>query len=423
MDHYDVFHRLGIALAIGLLVGVERGWQERDIRPGGRTAGIRTFGLTGFLGGVVGTLLPLTGPFLPSTIAVILGIAYIAAKWREADEDKDYSVTSLVAALLVFALGALAAVGDVVTAGAGAVVMTVVLASRTSLHGFLQQLTWVELRSALMLLAMTAIVLPLLPDKTLDPWGALNPFSLWLLTITIAALSFAGYVAIRLMGTSRGILLAGAAGGLVSSTALTLSFARYSKEAPQGSRYLAAGAAIAGALSFGRVLVIAGALYPGIVAPLAAGLLPAIIVFVGAAFAWVSLSSASADVPQVELQNPFEIQTVVSFAALLGIISLISKMAIVYIGASALFIVAAISGIVDVDAITLSTARLAGTTINVQTAADVILIAVGVNMVTKVILALGAGRKEYGVALAQATAAAIVLGAIVYLAFRTFMPA
>jgi uncharacterized membrane protein (DUF4010 family) len=423
MDHYDVFHRLGVALAIGLLVGVERGWQERDIRPGGRTAGIRTFGLTGFLGGVVGTLLPLTGPFLPSTIAVILGIAYIAAKWREADEDKDYSVTSLVAALLVFALGALAAVGDVVTAGAGAVVMTVVLASRTSLHGFLQQLTWVELRSALMLLAMTAIVLPLLPDKTLDPWGALNPFSLWLLTITIAALSFAGYVAIRLMGTSRGILLAGAAGGLVSSTALTLSFARYSKEAPQGSRYLAAGAAIAGALSFGRVLVIAGALYPGIVAPLAAGLLPAIIVFVGAAFAWVSLSSASADVPQVELQNPFEIQTVVSFAALLGIISLISKMAIVYIGASALFIVAAISGIVDVDAITLSTARLAGTTISVQTAADVILIAVGVNMVTKVILAFGAGRKEYGVALAQATAAAIALGAIVYLAFRTFMPA
>jgi uncharacterized membrane protein (DUF4010 family) len=428
MDHINVFHRLGVALAIGLLVGVERGWQERDIRDGGRTAGIRTFGLTGFLGGVVGTLQPVTGPFLPATIAALVGAVYIAGKWREAEEDKDYGVTSIVAALLVFALGVLAAVGDVITAAAGAVAMTVVLAARHSLHGFVQWLTWPELRSALMLLAMTVVVLPLLPDNTLDPWGAINPFSLWLLTITIAALSFAGYVAIRLMGTNRGVLLAGAAGGLVSSTALTLSFARYSREAPQGSRHLAAGAAIAGALSFARVIVIGSALAPGLLIPLTAGLVPAIAGCLVLGFLWVSrprsstdVPGPSTDVPEITLKNPFEIQTVLSFALLLGLISLLSKAAITYLGASALFAVAAISGLVDVDAITLSTARLAGTTIDLTTAAGAILLAVAVNMVTKVALGLTAGSGGYGLALAQASAISAALGAIGYLSYFAFL--
>jgi uncharacterized membrane protein (DUF4010 family) len=353
-----------VALAIGLLVGVERGWQERDIRAGGRTAGIRTFGLTGFLGGIAGILQSMVGPFLPATIAALVGLVYIAGKWQETKEDEDYSITSVVAALVVFGLGVLAAVGDIVTAAAGGVVTTANLAARHSLHGFLRGLTWPELRSSLVLLAMTVIALPLLPDRALDPWGALNPFALWVLTITIAALSFAGYVAIKVMGTSRGVLLAGAAGGLVSSTALTLSFARYSKQAQQSSAHLAAGAAIAGALSFGRVLVIGAALSIGLLAPLASALVPAIIGFLIAGFFRVWRSGSATDVPEIQLKNPFELRMVLAFAGLLGLISLISKMAVDYIGASALFAVAAITGLVDVDAITLSTARLAGTAIN-----------------------------------------------------------
>lgn len=124
MDHIEVFQRLGVALAIGLLVGVERGWQEREVRAGGRTAGIRTFGLTGFLGGIAGTLQSMTGPLLPAAIAVLLGLIYIAGKWQETKEDEDYSITSVVAALVVFGLGVLAAVGDIVTAAAGGVATT-----------------------------------------------------------------------------------------------------------------------------------------------------------------------------------------------------------------------------------------------------------------------------------------------------------
>ncbi|WFU08631.1 MgtC/SapB family protein [Rhizobium sp. CB3090] len=422
MEHSEIFQRLGVALAIGLLVGVERGWRERDVRAGGRTAGIRTFGLTGFLGGIAGILQSTIGPLLPATIAALLGLIYIAGKWQETTEDEDYSITSVVAALVVFGLGVLAAVGDIVTAAAGGVATTAILAARYSLHGFLRGLTWPELRSALVLLAMTVIALPLLPDRALDPWEALNPFSLWLLTITIAALSFAGYVAIKLMGTRRGVLLAGAAGGLVSSTALTLSFARHSKEAPQGSTHLAAGAAIAGALSFVRVLVIGSALSFNLLLPLASGLVPAIVGFLIAGFLWVWRSSPEGGVPEIELKNPFELRMVFSFAALLGLISLISKMAISYIGMSALFVVAVISGLVDVDAITLSTARLSGSAIDVNTAAAVILIAVVVNVVTKAALAFSAGTRGYGMALAQASGIAIIAGAVGYFALRGFMP-
>ncbi|NLS02149.1 MgtC/SapB family protein [Rhizobium sp. P32RR-XVIII] len=421
MEHIEIFQRLGVALAIGLLVGVERGWQERDIRAGGRTAGIRTFGLTGFLGGIAGTLHSMTGPFLPATIALLLGLAYIAGKWQETQEDEDYSITSVVAALVVFGLGALAALGDIVTAAAGGVATAVVLAARQKLHGFLRGLTWRELRSALMLLAMTVIALPLLPDRALDPWGALNPFSLWVLTITIAALSFAGYIAIKATGTSRGILLAGAAGGLVSSTALTLSFARYSKEAPEGSTHLAAGAAIAGALSFARVLIIGAALSFDLLAPLASALIPAIIGLLVAGLYCVWRSGSGTEVPEIKLKNPFELRAVLSFAALLGLISLVSKMTIDYLGPSALFAVAAISGLVDVDAITLSTARLAGSAINVKTAADVILIAVAVNTATKAILASTAGARQYGIALGLASTVAVAMGAVAYFAFRSFI--
>jgi uncharacterized membrane protein (DUF4010 family) len=421
MEHIEIFQRLGVALAIGLLVGVERGWQERETRAGGRTAGIRTFGLTGFLGGIAGTLHSITGPFLPATIAALLGLVYIVGKWQETQEDEDYSITSVVAALVVFGLGALAALGDIVTAAAGGVATAVILAARQRLHGFLRGLTWRELRSALMLLAMTVIALPLLPDRALDPWGALNPFDLWLLTITIAALSFAGYIAIKATGATRGILLAGAAGGLVSSTALTLNFARYSKEAPDGSTHLAAGAAIAGALSFARVLIIGAALSFDLLAPLASGLIPAIIGLLIASFYWAWRSGSGSEVPEIKLKNPFELRAVLSFAALLGLISLVSKMTIDYVGASALFAVAAISGLVDVDAITLSTARLAGSAINVKTAADVILIAVAVNTVTKAVLAFTAGARQYGIALALASAVAVALGAAAYFAFRSFV--
>ncbi|WP_331374511.1 MgtC/SapB family protein [Sinorhizobium chiapasense] len=424
MDFVEIFQRLGVALAIGLLVGCERGWQERDEPSGGRTAGIRTFALSGLLGGLSGYLQTLTGPVMPTALLLLFGTAFVIFRRREAKEEGDYGVTTVVAAFVVFALGAMAVVGDLRLVAAGAVVTTALLAAKRSMHRFLQLLTWLEIRAALILLAMTLVALPLLPNETVDPWNVLDPFDLWLLTITIAAISFVGYVAIRVAGPSRGILFAGAAGGLVSSTALTLSFARFATKAPESARRLASGAAIAGALSLIRVLVIAGALAWSLLIPLAIALVPSTLVLVGASLMVIRGDDGKKGAPDLRLENPFELGEVLRFGALLGAVMLASKLLVERVGQTMLFVVAAVSGLMDVDAITLSTARLTGTAVDVTTAVAAILIAVVVNLLTKAVLAFTAGGKgPYAITLALATLASIAAGALAYFTLGSLVPA
>jgi uncharacterized membrane protein (DUF4010 family) len=182
--------RLALALAIGLLVGLERGWRERGEPAGSRTAGIRTYGATGLLGGVVAALAAaLSAPSIMVAGFVSFAAIFAWFKYREDRHDESYSVTAVVAAVLVFALGALAVVGDYRAAAAGGAILAGLLASRETLHGALRKLTWVELRSAIVLAVMTAVILPLLPDRTIDPWGGFNPRQVWFFTVLTAALS------------------------------------------------------------------------------------------------------------------------------------------------------------------------------------------------------------------------------------------
>lgn len=216
MDH--LIYRLAVALAIGLVVGVERGWRERTEPPGSRTAGVRTFTLCGLLGGVSAALASaMQSPALLAAAGLAFAAVFSAFKYREMVADKDYGITSIIAALLVFALGALAVVGDPSAAGAAAIAAAGLLAAREVLHGLVSRLTWVELRSALVLLAMTMIVLPLLPDRTLDPFDSLNPRQIWLFMVLTATISFAGYVAVKVAGPEKGILFSALGGALVSS--------------------------------------------------------------------------------------------------------------------------------------------------------------------------------------------------------------
>lgn len=417
MELVDIIEKLGLALAIGLLVGVVRGWQAHEGKPGGRrTAGIRTFGLAGFLGGLAGYLYILSGIVLPAVMLGTFGVALTAIRLRETTEEQDYSLAGLVAGLVVFALGLVAMVGAAEIAAAGAVVTAIVLAARRGLHEFLERLTWLELRAALVLAAMTLIALPLLPNRTVDPWGAINPFELWLLTVMIAAISCIGYAAIRIAGPNRGILFAGAAGGLASSTATTLSFARFAAKAPQSATRLAAGAAVAGALSAARVLVIGSALAPAVVPMLASALVPLILVFLaGSVFLMRRRSVEDASAPSLSLDNPLDLSAVLRFGALLGVVTLVSRVLLDQIGTASLFAVAGVSGLVDVDAITLSTVRLVDGQVSAAMAAGVILLAVGVNMVAKVVLAIWAGGGGYGRALGAITAFALAAGTAVFL--------
>jgi len=410
MTDSDPLFRLAIALAIGFLLGLERGWRERDEPAGARAAGVRTFSLLGLLGGTTGMLATPLGASVFGATMLVTGAALTLFMYRQAAQARRLSVTSLVAALLAFLLGALAVIGDVQAAGAAAVAAAVLLAMREPLHHWLASVTWPELSSALVLATMTFILLPLLPDRAIDPWQVLNPYRLWVMTILIAVVSFVGYVAVRLAGPRHGTLLAAVAGGSVSSTAVTLTFADRVRDNPRSAHTLAAGIIAAGGTMMLRVIVVAGIFNPALLAFLAPPLAGALVA--GGLFAWWSLArdNAAGGDSELEIGNPFELPEVLKFAALLVLIVLAAHGARRLLGETGMLGVAALSGIVDVDAITLTAATLRGPA---EFPTRVIFVAVAVNSLTKVALTAWAGNRQLaGLVLVGTSAMAVAAAAV-----------
>jgi uncharacterized membrane protein (DUF4010 family) len=410
MDTIQLYQRLGLALAIGLLIGIERGWQEREGLPGSRAAGIRTHALIGLLGGVWGLIEKLTSSGMLGFAVLAFGITFAFFEWRENKIAKSASATGLVAALLNFALGAYAVLGDMAAAAAAAVAATVILAERNALHGFLEKLKWTELRSALLLLVMTVVLLPLLPDRTIDPWQAINPFQIWTMIILTAAVSYGGYAAVRLLGGRKGLLLAGAAGGLTTSTTVTFTFARIAKQHPSARLELLAGIAAAWAVSLLRMTAIALVFAPALALDLGRPMAFAVVIVTGAAALFYRRSASEGVESGLTLEDPFEIAVVLRFGILLVVIMVAAKLLAQTTGETGLLSLAAFSGLADVDPITLSVARLSGTSISTGVAAAAILTAAGANMVAKCVVAVLFGGFRFALPL-FAVAAFAGLGA------------
>lgn len=415
MDTFELIQRLAVALAIGLVIGIERGWKQREEAEGDRAAGLRTLALSGLLGGIWGALALGAGDWG----AVALGLAFAAFaaaitlfRYREMVHDKTFGATTVIAAMVAFALGALAVMGDKTAAAAAGVAAAMLLALKAALHGWVKRLTWEELRAGLILAAMTVILLPLLPDRELSRWFPVNPREVWLLTILIAALSFAGYVAIRLAGPRLGVLLSGLAGGLVSSTAVTLSMARLAREHRDREKLFAAGIMLASAVMMLRVLVVVGIINVALLQILALPLLLAVLAQAGVAAVlgdWRHGDREAAGA--LTLRNPFDLGVVLEFGALLALIMALAKGISTWAGSKGAIGLAAVSGIVDVDAISISLARLAPDGLDAASAAVAILVAVAVNSLTKVVLGSTTGTLGLGKLLGAGLAAALVAGA------------
>jgi uncharacterized membrane protein (DUF4010 family) len=403
------FFRLAIALAIGLLIGVERGWKERDEPDGGRTAGVRTFSLIGLFGGVAALLSETHGPLILAVAFVALAAAMIPFEILNARAEGSVDATPLIAQLLVFALGAAAGLGHIQLAGAAAVAVAMILAFKESLHSWLERITFKELSAGLVLAAMTVIVLPLLPAEPVDPWNAVSPRDIWLLTLLIAAIHFVGYAAMRIVGPEHGPLVAGLAGGLVSSTAAVLSFSRLAKGRDDPGS-LAAGALAANIMMFIRIGVVATALRPEIALPIAAAIVPAALAGVAAVAFLLLRSKRDKAATMPDPKNPLSLRTAFVFAALLTGISLAAAFLNETVGAAGTLALAAVSGLADVDAITLSMTQSAA--IAAQTAVIAILIAASVNTVVKSVLAWMAGGRGIGLTVATASAASLVAAAV-----------
>lgn len=407
MDLYELATRLGLALALGFVIGLERGWKEREEGEGHRTAGIRTFSLIGLLGGIFGMLSLGGDRILIAAGFVLTGAVLAAFMWREGERGHDYSATTLVAALLTFMLGAAAVLGEMAIAAGAGVATVGLLAYKRQLHGFLARITWDELRSGLLLGAMTFIALPLLPDRALDPWGALNPHELWLITILIAAISFLGYVAVKLIGPSRGLVLAAAVGGLVSSTVVTLTLARLARENVPRIALLAGAILSSGGVMLLRVLVLAGALNLALALALAVPLLAAALFQGLTAYLLIGRDDKGAAGPEgLVHRNPFLLPEVLRFGAILAAVMLAAGIARSVYGDGGLLAVAAISGLVDVDAVTLSVAGMGA-----PDAAGVaaVLTAIAVNSVAKSAYAWYAGGGRLGLLLLVLNLAAIAV--------------
>jgi uncharacterized membrane protein (DUF4010 family) len=415
MDQEELFRRLAVALAIGLLIGLERGWQTRQDADHQRVAGLRTFALTGLLGGISGLVSQVSSPVVLATALLAFAGAMAAFSLLEATSEKNFSVTGVVAAILTFILGAYATLGSETVAVAAAVAMAILLALREPLHEWVRKLTWPEIRSALMLLAMTFLLLPVLPNRPIDPWGVLNPAEIWLLAILIAAISFAGYIAIRIFGDRNGIAVAAAAGGLASSTAVTLSFARLAREHPEGTRLLASGILLASVVMLARIIVIASALKPDLISTL---LWPALaagsVMLTVSGVLWWSEQSSTAESTGLQIESPFDLGKVLQLAGLIAVIMLFAKLLTDQASAAGLYLLAAVSGIADVDALTLSMARFAGSQIGLSEAANAILIAAGVNTVAKAAMAATVGGPRLGALVGGASVAALAAMAVTF---------
>ncbi|MGR8979637.1 MAG: MgtC/SapB family protein [Gammaproteobacteria bacterium] len=410
MTELEGFKLLGIALAIGLLIGLERGWQSRGRGEGTRVAGLRTYGLIGLLGGISAMLAQETSPLLLGFIFVALALVLLLAYNRSLETNEDIGITSIVASLITFALGALTVYGFFVLASATAVIITVLLGFKPVLHDWINKLEKRELDATLKLLLISVVMLPILPNENYGPWGGFNPYHTWWMVVLIAGISYLGYFAIRILGERHGPVVTGAFGGLVSSTSVSINLSQYSSQYPGRANALSAGILTACGTMFFRTLLLVSIFNQVLMrALLPSMLMMGFLTYLTALILW-NFSKDFRTEERIRLENPFQIGTALKFAAFLSLVIMLSNVLKVYFGDMGAYFLAAASGLADVDPITLTMSKMSTEGLDTKVAARAILIAVAVNSGVKSFITFSIGGFAVGLRVGGALAAAIMGG-------------
>mgnify|MGYP001764849877 CR=1 FL=1 len=411
----SILTRYLAAVALGLLMGLER---ERN--PAAK-AGLRTFALTALFGVLAAHLADEThAPWLIAVGLLLAGGMMIAAYARQPSQDGDPGTTTVSAVLVCYSLGVLCWLNELQLAAMLGIGATVLLYFKSELRGISQTLTRRDLISILQFAVLSLIVLPLLPNTGYGPYGALNPYHIWLMVVLISGISLAGYATLRIAGHQRGTVLLGLLGGLVSSTATTLTFSRFSKQHGNGHQdhaamriaiivivlanlvVLARLAVLVALLSYTTFITLAPVLACGMTAGLLA--------------AWYGRHKLkpSGDAPELALTNPTELKSAITFGGLYALVLLASAWLSDVMGSQGLFTVAAVAGLTDVDAITLSTLRLSGLGgITADQAISAIVLAFIANLIFKSTLVWAIGgwhMARHVIAAMSAIGAGLILG-------------
>ncbi|MGI9417905.1 MAG: MgtC/SapB family protein, partial [Geminicoccaceae bacterium] len=359
---------------------------------------------------------------IPLSLSLMLGIVFAAFagaaaffRIRAGGERQDYGMTTLIAAYATFALGLLAVIGDMVIAAASAVAVTTLLGLKQPLHRWIAAFTEDEILAALKLLVMSLVLLPVLPNRDMGPWAAINPYELWLMVILIAGISFIGYIAIKLIGERKGILVTALAGGLVSSTAVTMDLAGRARRMPAQRRLLATGIGLATLTMFVRVFGVVAVIEPSLLV-LLWPIIGAAVLCCGAValllWPWGTRPEA---VDQPTAVNPLELGTALKFGALLGAILIATKVAQLYLGTAGVYGLALASGLADVDAATLSFAKATRVELAATVAATAITLLILSNTFSKLIIAISLGGRRSGPILMLPLIVPLFVGTIILL--------
>jgi len=353
MDIEQVLLRMAIALGMGLLVGLQRE------RKGDELAGIRTFGLITLAGAMAGVIsAQITEYWLLAagtlSVAVMMAVGHFRA---QVTGGKPSGLTTEFAAVLMFMLGAYVAIGEVsigIVAGGS---VALLLHWKGPLHNFVNRMGERDVQSIMQFVLIALVILPVLPRESMGPYKAFNPFSTWLVVVLVVGVSLAGYVLYRLLPRA-GAVLGGAVGGLISSTATTVSYARRTKSAPESSNISAVAIMLANSVSFFRVVVLVSVFAPAAFQAMRVPLITFSIVLVGlSGVAW--LVGGRTRVAMADQKNPAELTAALVFGGLYALVKLATAWGAATFGAGSLFVIAIISGLTDMDAITLSTAEMA----------------------------------------------------------------
>jgi uncharacterized membrane protein (DUF4010 family) len=399
---------LAVAVLAGAAIGLERQWSGHASGERARFGGIRTFTLLGALSGLAGWMS--TGDLRPMAIVLLASACGLIALGYAAASRHDVDATTEVAALVVVAAGCLAGAGHLALASAVAAATTLLLLEKTRLHAMVARVDDAALRASVRFAAMACIILPLLPSGPYGPLNAIRPRELWALVLFFSGLSFAAWLARRIVGPDRGTIVAGVLGGLISSTSVTLNFARSSQADDAPRLALGLGAVAACTVMLARVAVACAVLNPSLALLMPRYLGPAFVVGLAILLArWPSHRSTSAEAGS---DSPLQLKAALQMTALFQVVLFVIRAVQSRWSASALIATSAFIGLTDVDALTLSLAR-SSTAADALTAAA---LAAGVlaNTVVKLAIAVVIGRGMFRavVSATLGTMAAAMLAAL-----------
>ena len=403
---------IATSLASGLLIGVERGWKLRELEPGSRVAGVRTFSMLGLGGGIAGLLGALGQPIVAAALAVgavaLMVIAY--APELKAHHDS----TSAVAALVTIAIGFLAGSGSPSLAIACAAIAVALLAMRTELHGFIDKLDEQDVKSLARYAIIAGAILPFLPNGQYGPLGAWNPQKLWLVVVLVTGFSFLGYVANRIFGERNGTIATALIGGAYSSTAVTQSLAqRLGSEQRGGAE--PAGIAIASTVMYLRVTLLVGLLSTRALPHFAALMAPAFIVS-AIASCWL-YRQAPKDGESAAPGNPIAILPALAFLAFVAVAAVAARWAHGRFGEAGLAVLLLIVGSTDVDTAVITLGGLDPSAIASSLAALALAGTVFANMAVKLGITLAYARSKGRSAALALSASMIALVASIAVAW------